>query len=148
MNQSETGFTLVELLVTLSILSILLLLPALTLPNLSSTSHQAAFTAKQLKEDLLLAQHLAMATGRQTYVRMDNQKLEYVIRYSVFDVYLERPYVGEEMFIETSSLGLSSISFLANGHPSQSGSFILQIGDIRYRYTIYLGKGMISYKKL
>ncbi|TWI55993.1 competence type IV pilus minor pilin ComGD [Halalkalibacter nanhaiisediminis] len=148
MIESEKGFTLIELLVTLSILSILLLLPIITLPNLASTTHQADLMAKQLKEDLLLAQQLAMSTGRQTYVRVDNQLQEYAIRFSFSEVYLKRTYLENGMSIEPNTLSISSISFLANGHPTHSGSFILRIDDIRYRYTIYLGKGMISYKKL
>ncbi len=52
MTKTASGFTLIEVLVSLSILSILLLLPIMTLPNLTSTSHQADLAAKQLKEDL------------------------------------------------------------------------------------------------
>lgn len=148
MIMNEKGFTLIETLIALSILSILLLLPMITLPNFSANSYEAPLSAKQLKEDLLLAQHLAMSTGRQTFVRIDNTNRKYVIRFSALDVYLERPYINEQMFIELVTLEQSSISFLENGHPSQSGSFILKMGDQHFRFTIYLGKGAISYTKL
>ncbi len=144
----EKGFTLVETIITLSILSILLLLPFISFPSTLTNDSQAALTAKQLKEDLLLAQHVAMSTGKQTFFRIDNAKKEYVIRFTITDIYLERAYSSEDMFIELITLEQSSLSFLANGHPSRSGSFILHVGDSRYRFTIYLGKGMIHYRKL
>src|SRR5690625_263356 len=107
MCMDEKGFTLIETLIVLSILSILLLLPLFTFPTVTSTTHQAPFIANQLKEDILLAQQVALSTGKQTYVRMDNIREEYVIRHSVTDIYLKRKYAEKDMFIEPGSLDLS-----------------------------------------
>lgn len=145
---NEKGFTLLEMLVTLSIFSILLLLPLVTIPKMHSTYFHAAAIAKQLKTDLLLAQQLALSTGREVQVRFDNANKEYVIRFSTVDVYMRRRYLNEEMFIELVTIDRPTLSFLANGHPSRVGTFILQVGAYRFRFTIYLGKGMIYYRSL
>ncbi|GAE36296.1 hypothetical protein JCM9157_3457 [Halalkalibacter akibai JCM 9157] len=52
------------------------------------------------------------------------------------------------MTFEFMTISPSTISFLANGHPSRSGTFLLRIGDHRYTFTVYLGKGVVTYKKL
>ncbi|NEU29635.1 prepilin-type N-terminal cleavage/methylation domain-containing protein [bacterium LRH843] len=144
MNDKEKGFTLLETLVALSILSILLLIPTITFPNLSAESKQAALIAKQVKDDLLLAQHVAMSTGRSVSVAFDDKQQTYTIRFHTNDIY--RTSAHKSILYERVNLG-STITFLGNGHPSQSGTFFLWIGDTRFRYTIYLGKGMISYTK-
>ncbi|MFC0470967.1 competence type IV pilus minor pilin ComGD [Halalkalibacter kiskunsagensis] len=144
----QSGYTLIELLVTLSTLSILLLIPAIMLPNLSNSSHEADLVAQQLKEEIQLAQHVAMSTGRETFVRLDNNAKEFIIRFSIFEVYSITPYQHPDMLVETINLEPSAIAFLPNGHPKRSGSFLLRIGKHRYQYTVYLGKGMVSYKKI
>ncbi|MCM3762990.1 GspH/FimT family protein [Alkalihalobacillus oceani] len=148
MKQTPNGFTLIENLVVLSILSTLILLPLIIIPHERSSDTQSDFAAQQIKADLLLAQQVAMASGRPIYVRFDNTRKEYLIRYSIYDVYIAKPYPMDEMRFVPGVLGTDSIRFLASGHPSRSGSFILQAGNQRYSFTIYLGKGMISYTKL
>ncbi|WP_332697911.1 competence type IV pilus minor pilin ComGD [Halalkalibacter lacteus] len=148
MNQRQSGYTLIELLVTLSILSIILLIPSIVLPNLSNSSHEADLIAQQLKEEIQLAQHVAMSNGREVFVRLDNRTKECIIRFGIYEVYSITPFQHPDMAVETISLEPSSIAFLPNGHPKRSGSFLLCIGKHRYQYTVYLGKGMISYKKI
>lgn len=144
---NEKGYTLLEMLLVLSIFSILLLLPIITIPKLDNTPIDAIAVAEQLKNDLLLAQQVAMATGKQTFFRTDNDKKEYVIRFSLTDVYSRHPYVRDDMHIQFVTLNYT-FSFLANGHPSHSGTFILHVGEQKFRFTIYLGKGMIFYQQL
>ncbi|MCM3715281.1 competence type IV pilus minor pilin ComGD [Halalkalibacter oceani] len=148
MKQTPNGFTLIENLVVLSILATLILLPLVRIPHEMSPDYQSDFAAQQIKADLLLAQQVAMSSGRPTSVRFDNTRKEYLIRFSFYDVYLSKAYPLDEMRFEQGSLGTQSIGFLASGHPSRSGSFIIQAGNERYHFTIYLGKGMISYTKL
>jgi competence protein ComGD len=148
MNQRQSGYTLIELLTTLSIFSIILLIPTIKLPTLSNSSYEADLIAQQVKEEIQLAQHVAMATGREIFVRFDNQKKESIIRFSIYEVYSITAYQHSDMLVETINLEPSKIAFLPNGHPKRSGSFLLRIGKHRYQYTIYLGKGMISYKKI
>jgi competence protein ComGD len=147
MKPHNSGYTLIEVLLVLSILSILLSLPLITFPNLKQTSREADLIAKQIQEQFLLAQQVAMSTGRHTFIRVDNTSKEFLIRFSPYDDYSVTPYQHPDMFFEAMTISPSTVSFLANGHPSRSGTFMLAIGPYRYTFTIYLGKGMITYKK-
>ncbi|MCL7749866.1 GspH/FimT family protein [Halalkalibacter sp. MEB205] len=136
------------MLITLSILSFILLIPIIKLSNPSSNDYEADLIAKQIKEQILLAQHVAIANGRRVFIRMNNDTKEFSIRYNSFNDYLVIPYQHSDMVFESQTLSLTSIYFHTNGHPGASGTFQLRIGKNRYRYTIYLGKGMVSYTKM
>ncbi|MDV2685109.1 competence type IV pilus minor pilin ComGD [Alkalihalophilus lindianensis] len=143
---SQSGHTLTELLVTLLILSILLLLPIIFLPN-SWNSYKTEEVAKQFKEDLLLAQHLAMAHGRTIEVSINQTGKEYIIRGTSNDILLRRSFMDETMIFHSSSLPLTNIRFLYNGNPMYSGTMLLEVGGHTYRFTILLGKGRVDYRK-
>ncbi|MFC0561653.1 competence type IV pilus minor pilin ComGD [Halalkalibacter alkalisediminis] len=148
MKDSNSGYTLIELLITLSLLSILISLPLVNFPKLHATSQEADIIAKQVQDTLILAQQVAMSTGRATQIRADNSMKELTIRFAPYDDYSVTPYQHPDMTLELLTISPSSIAFLANGHPSRSGTFLLRIGSHRYRFTVYLGKGMITYTKL
>ncbi|ARK31432.1 prepilin-type N-terminal cleavage/methylation domain-containing protein [Halalkalibacter krulwichiae] len=146
---NSSGYTLIELLLTLSLLSILISLPLISLPKLNEpTQYEADLIAKQIHEQFLAAQQVAMSTGKRIYIRTDNDRKLFLIRYHALEDYMVIPYQFDNMYFETITLFPNDVSYLANGHPSRSGSFFLVIGQYRYRFTIYLGKGMISYKRL
>ncbi|MFA9457246.1 competence type IV pilus minor pilin ComGD [Halalkalibacter sp. APA_J-10(15)] len=141
---TKNGFTLIELLVTLSILLLLLTIPLVLFPSMTNNAFHSDVIARQIKDDLLFAQQTAMSQGRQTYVRFNQNT--YRVQYSVSEVILQRESIPH-LSARSSSLPLQSISFQPSGHPTHSGQFFVTIGEQTYRYTIYLGKGMISYAK-
>lgn len=132
----------------LSIVFLLLSLPVLQLPNLSQTNLESELLAQQIKDDFLYAQQIAMSYGRQIYIKVDNPKSKYILRFTAFDPYFERSYPKETLIFQSGTLSLNSIAFLPNGHPIHSGTFFVQTETERYQFIIYLGKGMISYKKI
>lgn len=147
MKYFNSGYTLIELLITLSLLSILLSLPFITFPKLNDTSLEAEIIAKQVQETLVLAQQVAMSHGRSTQIRVDNSKKELTIRFSAHDVYSVTAYQHPNMSFDFLTMDPSSVVFLTNGHPSRSGAFLVRIGPYRYRFVVYLGKGMITYSR-
>ncbi|KGA95910.1 hypothetical protein AJ85_09485 [Alkalihalobacillus alcalophilus ATCC 27647 = CGMCC 1.3604] len=147
-NWSSTGFTLIELLLVLSIISILLFVPLLFTKSFQYEPSPEQ-VAESLREDLLLAQHIAMSKGSHINFVIDNLTKKYVIRYGAFDTIVEKPYAREDMSIYFfSTINNNNISFNRNGHPRISGSFRLEVGGERFIFTIYLGKGWVEYKKM
>ncbi|WP_062048153.1 competence type IV pilus minor pilin ComGD [Bacillus sp. JCM 19034] len=140
----KNGFTLVEVLMVLSMLSLLVVIPLLIFPTMNNNSFHSDVIARQIKDDLLFAQQTAMSQSRQTYIRFSQNS--YRVQYSVTDIIIERENIPH-LQARSSSLPLYSISFTPSGHPTHSGHFFVTIGEQTYRYTIYLGKGMISYSK-
>ncbi|MDV2885588.1 competence type IV pilus minor pilin ComGD [Alkalihalophilus pseudofirmus] len=143
---SQAGYTFTELLITLSIFSMLVLLPIIYLPT-SMTTYKTKEIADQFKEDILLAQHLAMSRGEMVTIKISGPKKEYRILGNK-EVFLERPFADENMAFASSTLPNIEIVYLANGNPRFSGTMHLNIQKESYAYTILLGKGRVHYRKL
>ncbi|GAE28443.1 hypothetical protein JCM9140_4668 [Halalkalibacter wakoensis JCM 9140] len=112
------------------------------------TPQEAELIAKQVKEQLILAQHVAIAHNRNVHIRVDQDTKEFRIRFAIGGDYLVVPFQHSSMLFERMTIFPNSIYFLPNGHPGVSGSFSLRIGDHKYQYTVYLGKGMVAYRKM
>ncbi|KMK76962.1 competence type IV pilus minor pilin ComGD [Alkalihalobacillus pseudalcaliphilus] len=140
----ERGLTFFEMLMVLFILSILLLLPILSFPSLQSEKSPDEI-AEGLKKDLIMAQHLAMTTGRTVYVIFNLHQQTLVIRHHSAEIIYEKPFDYGQRLSFSSPLSHNNISFNQFGHPRLSGSFDLIVASQTYRFTIYLGKGMIDY---
>ncbi len=111
MFRNEAGYSLIEMLIVLSIFSILLILPMTTFSSINK-SYTHEYIAWQFKQDLMMAQHAAMTHGRITTVRINNSERTYTIRFSAFDPYVTRPFQNDDMRFQFISLGDSAISFL------------------------------------
>ncbi|WP_100373468.1 competence type IV pilus minor pilin ComGD [Bacillus sp. FJAT-45037] len=147
MTHSQSGHTLFELLLTLSILSILLLLPLISFQfNVKDYTHEQI--ADQFLQDVLLAQHLAISSGSQVRLRIESSTNEYRVQSFAGELLVTRPFPVENMYFETSSLPNNSIIFLSNGNPRYSGTMFLYVGDDKYGYTVTLGKGRVNYRKI
>ncbi|MED1601090.1 competence type IV pilus minor pilin ComGD [Alkalihalophilus marmarensis] len=142
---SQAGYTLTELLISLSIFSMLVLLPIIYLPT-SMNTYKTKEIADQFKEDILLAQHLAMSHGEIVTIKFFGPQKEYRIFGS--KVYLVRPFADENMVFSSHNLPGIQIQFLENGNPRYSGTMHLDIQKEKYAYTILLGKGRVHYRKL
>ncbi|WEG15905.1 competence type IV pilus minor pilin ComGD [Alkalihalophilus pseudofirmus] len=144
---SQAGYTLTELLITLSILSMLVLLPIIYLPA-SMNTYKTKEIADQFKEDILLAQHIAMSRGETIIIRIMANQNQYQIMNLGGKVYFIRPFTVENMSFSSHSLPRIEIQFLDNGNPRFSGTMHLNIQKETYAYTILLGKGRVHYRKL
>ncbi|WP_088104690.1 competence type IV pilus minor pilin ComGD [Halalkalibacter urbisdiaboli] len=144
---TQNGYSLIELLISLSILSLLLIIPSVTLQS-TFHSEQTEYIAYQIKEDLLLAQHIAITNGRTTSVYVDNQQNYYTIRFSTTEEYMRRAFQHDKIMFSAVTMGINDISFLPNGNPRKSGTIKVMIHDREFFYTIYLGKGRVYYREL
>ncbi|WP_100404792.1 competence type IV pilus minor pilin ComGD [Bacillus solitudinis] len=147
MNPLQRGYTLIETLISLSIFSLLLTLPILFLHDFRKP-YEVDYLAHQFKEDILLAQHIAMTHGRTTYIKVDLLSNDYVIRFSANDEYFKRPIINKIMQFSAVSMGVNDISFNPNGNPRKSGTIQVKIHDRVFHYTIYLGRGRVYYREV
>ncbi|MFK3937228.1 competence type IV pilus minor pilin ComGD [Alkalihalobacillus sp. NPDC078783] len=141
---NEQGYTLIEMLITLTLLSVLTILPMLAFSNVRET-HESEYVSWQLKQDLILAQQLAMARGEITLV-LPTEKA-YHIRLLNRESYLERPYATSDMQIRPLSLTGPLVMFNRVGNPRYAGTISLRTNRQHYIYTLHLGKGRIRYSK-
>ncbi|KYG30988.1 competence type IV pilus minor pilin ComGD [Alkalihalobacillus trypoxylicola] len=140
------GFTLVETLMVLVIMTILLLIPSILFKSFNPTP-SADEVASHFKEVILLTQHVAMTHGHHNHLFIDNRTKKFMIRFSFYDLYLEIPFPREDMAFSFGSLGNQSIGFTRTGNPRNSGTLRLLIDNQVYYFTVHLGKGRVSYEK-
>lgn len=139
--KTNEGFSLIELLFTLLLISVFLLLPILYIQSQDKKIEQQ--TIEQLKHDLLYAQHVAMTEGKVTSVQFeDNTLIIYVEQQEK-----TRVQYPTSLEMEPVTLALQDVSFLANGHPRKSGSWDVRTHYHHVRFTIQIGKGHIVYRQ-
>ncbi|PYZ98608.1 hypothetical protein CR205_08510 [Alteribacter lacisalsi] len=116
----EKGYTLIEMLIVLSLLSVLLLIaiPKLIPPEVLE-SEQFLTT---LKSDLYNSQIRALATQTPVQIIFDNINHKYIIRQDL-TVIAENHFPAHLRF-EARSLGTHDLRFMSNGNIQRSGSFV------------------------
>ncbi|WZX99363.1 competence type IV pilus minor pilin ComGD [Bacillus sp. FSL W7-1360] len=140
--RNEDGFTLVELLISLLILSLVLLIPLSFFPNTIKTK-EAFLAADKLRDDVRLAQHIAMSNGARIDLSFSDQQLTLT---SEGEVIAQFSY-PIPIVIEAVTMDFNEIAFLENGHPRQSGTWTVVIHGQTFVYTLQLGKGRVAYRE-
>ncbi|TSB44725.1 competence type IV pilus minor pilin ComGD [Alkalicoccobacillus porphyridii] len=141
---NEQGHTLLEMLITLSLLSILTTLPLLLFSNVRE-QHEASYTAWQLKQDYMIAQHAAMARGEMVSLR--GSANSYRVRLNDGSAYILRQYSSPDMTLLPLTLTANFVSFNSNGNPRNAGRVLFRTHGREYVYVIQIGKGRIRYSE-
>ncbi|WP_041086179.1 competence type IV pilus minor pilin ComGD [Bacillus safensis] len=140
----EKGFTLMEQLMILLVLSILLSIIGMKIPNLI-VSAEAKRQVNIMKQDLQLASYTAFIKKTRVLVEIQPPHVSYqVIDQKSNEVIAS--YQHKKGSIKTSTFS-QGIYFNENGHPSSGGSLIVEFGSQTYKLTIYLGSGRIHVQK-
>lgn len=136
------GFTLIECLLTLLLLSILLLLPTL-FSNSNQLQMEERSTIEKLRNDLVYAQHLAMTEGKKVTVFFEGNEL--ILFYNRAEqMRFQYPI---DMQLKSITMSMNDIAFLANGHPNKAGSWDVFTEHMHARFSIQIGKGRIVYRE-
>lgn len=137
--RKESAFTIVELLIVLSILSILLVI--------GTTFHIKAYQNYQFnrwhqvfESDLLFMQQLSITSMGNIYMLIKPSSHMYEIRNGgLGEIVIKRPIPDEwEIKLHTLSMPLS---FSTNGTIKQPGKFQIITATNRYDITFPFGKG-------
>ncbi|MGE6525053.1 competence type IV pilus minor pilin ComGD [Bacillus safensis] len=140
----EKGFTLIEQLMILLVLSILLSIIGMNIPNLI-VSAEAKRQVNIMKQDLQLASYTAFIKKTRVHVEIQPPHVSYqVIDQKSNEVIAS--YQHKKGSIKTSTFS-QGIYFNENGHPSSGGSLIVEFDSQTYKLTIYLGSGRIHVQK-
>ncbi|MBG9818265.1 competence type IV pilus minor pilin ComGD [Bacillus safensis] len=140
----EKGFTLIEQLLILLVLSILLSIMGGKIPNIIESA-EAKRQVNIMKQDLQLASYTAFIKKTRVHVEIHPPHVSYqVIDQKSNEVIAS--YQHKKGSIKTSTFS-QGIYFNANGHPSSGGSLIVEFGSQSYKLTIYLGSGRIHVQK-
>ncbi|PAE90398.1 hypothetical protein CHH72_05315 [Shouchella clausii] len=141
--RADDGFTFIELLLTILLLSVLLLLPIVYISENEPINEEKAAIAK-LWEDLVLAQHIAMTEGKKVTVSFEEDRLVVFAEKKEHSTF-RYPLVLE---METVTMSINDVVFLENGHPQRSGSWNVATSHVTARFSLQIGKGRVSYREL
>ncbi|WP_078391721.1 competence type IV pilus minor pilin ComGD [Shouchella patagoniensis] len=143
MLKDNNGFTLTEMLFSLSLLSILLLLPTFFVtPNHNLTDEKA--TIEKLRNDLVFAQHLSMSQGKKVTILFEHNEL--LLFYGGREqLRFDYPI---EITVTPITMDISEVAFLSNGHPQKTGSWKVSTDHLHMRFSVQIGKGRIVYREL
>ncbi|MDR4250099.1 MULTISPECIES: competence type IV pilus minor pilin ComGD [Bacillus] len=140
----EKGFTLIEQLMILLVLSILLSIIGGKIPNLIEGA-EAKRQVDIMKQDFQLAAYTAFIKKTRVYVEFHPPHVSYQV-IDQKDGEVIASFQHQKGSIKASTFP-QGIYFNVNGHPSSGGSLIIQFGSQTYKLTIYLGSGRIHVQK-
>lgn len=141
--RADDGFTFIELLLTVLLLSVLLLLPTFYISQKQPINEEKAAIAR-LREDLVLAQHIAMTEGKKVTVSFEEDRLVVFAGQKEHSTF-HYPLVLE---MEAVTMSINDVVFLENGHPQRSGSWNVATSNVTARFSLQIGKGRVSYREL
>ncbi len=142
--RDDQGFTLTEILIVLSIFLICTTIFIFSLHPLDRHFKESQFIS-QLEKDLHLAKVYAMSHLQTVRILFVPEESRYIILTGINNYLVQRKY-DEEIKIINSTL--RQFYYLPNGNVSQFGTFYILIGEKRYRFVIYVGKGRTEIEAL
>ncbi|MGM7681546.1 competence type IV pilus minor pilin ComGD [Cytobacillus sp. Hm23] len=144
--KNERGYTLIEVMIVLAIVSIMASVSVLQINPLIEKRKVAHFFA-QLENDIFYAQIYALSNQKSITLLFSNQdSTYYVLSNGMSSPIMQRSF-DKGFNIEKGTLGLS-ISFRSNGAISQAGTLIVNHHDKKYKVVFLLGKGRFYVQEL
>lgn len=144
-NSVKTGFTFIEMLIVLTILSLLLLI---SLPTFQDAIHDTEFEyfLKELEQDLHYYQMYAMTNGVSIRFSFATDGSSYRVLDGLV-VVVEKEAPDGVNFLPRSLL-LNELRFLPNGNVYKAGIIEIQFNGDKYHLVFQLVRGRFYFEKL
>lgn len=145
LQKGETGFTVIETMIILTVILILLSVAVLPFPKLAANVEKRQFL-NQLQADIFLAQSYAVAKQEKVELRFSSANNSYTVKPfgAAADVIVQRHLPDLVQYTEGS---LSKVSFLPNGNTDSFGTVHFNCGDRRVSLIFQIGKGRFYVKE-
>ncbi|MFT3654027.1 hypothetical protein DALLNEIH_00446 [Bacillus sp. B01(2024)] len=134
---TESGFTLLESLIVLSLASVLLTVLFTALPPIY-THLAVRQKTEQLQKDIQLVQETAVAEHKRTKIIFLPKEHKY--KFQSAGKAVERSF--DSLHITLMTLP-ESLEFNEKGHPNSGGKIQLNHAGVTYEITVYLGSGNV-----
>lgn len=141
--KNSNGFTLVEMLLVLSLIMILIILPITHIKQIEDHQKTVLFL-QMLQNDIFLAQRNATVKQIPTTIIFYNGF------YEIHDNLLNPPIVRRQYDKEITTTFLTlkhPLRYTSDGNISNSGTIAVRYKKIEYLLTFYLGSGRFKYDR-
>lgn len=145
-NNKEKGFTLIEVLLVLSVLAVLTSLSILHLKPLNEKK-TIDFFFEQLQNDLFYAQQYAISHNETVKVVFQDTKPQYSTVIGGINSIVQLREFDKAIKIQFATLG-STLYFNSSGNINKSGTMLVIYKKTTYRVTFLLGKGRFYVTRL
>ncbi|WP_062104692.1 competence type IV pilus minor pilin ComGD [Bacillus niameyensis] len=142
-NQSEKGFTLIEMMIVLAVISIILSFSILTLKSFSEMIQKKMFVT-QLESDLYYAHSYALNRRETVVFSFSILSNEYNAVTATGEVIFVRK-LPHSIYIEKTNL--HSFSITPRGTVSNFGTVNFRHNQKTFKMTVYIGRGRFSIEK-
>ncbi|MGA9288895.1 MAG: competence type IV pilus minor pilin ComGD [Anaerobacillus sp.] len=142
---SSSGYTLIELMIVLSVFSILLSLVVLQITPTQTASSTHHFMDK-LQGDIRLTQELAYADGKSYRFSFSPEAHTYLIQSNTTSV-VKIGEIPEHISIEKGTLGYQ-IVFGGNGNVQKAGTLYIKTDKEVYKLVVQIGAGRFYIEEL
>jgi len=142
--KNESGYTLFELIIVISILSVILLIAVPSYHSLSKTNEIEHFF-EQLQEDIYYTQMTAISRGKPIMLDFITTLSQYRILASNQTI-VKRDY-PHDIIVEKGTLE-TKIEFNPNGNIRKAGTIFIKTANGKYKLTFQLGKGRFEIAKM
>lgn len=133
------GFTLIETLLVLSVFLILLSISTILIkPHYQFLGRELFFS--QLKSDFYHAQQYSISHQKNLNVYILPKEFRYFIKEDFDGAVIVDRYYSKNVIVSKDTLDLY-FQIKPNGNISKFGNLIIEIENIRYKFTIQLGRG-------
>ncbi|WP_273850741.1 competence type IV pilus minor pilin ComGD [Guptibacillus spartinae] len=142
---NSLGYTLIEMMMVLSILSLLLTLVFLHITptqNASSTKH----FLEDIQSDLRYTQELAYVNGSSYRFSISPSKGIYSIQSTASSI-VKTTKIPKHITIDEGTMGYQ-IVFGGNGNVQKAGTLYMKTGKEEYKLVVQVGAGRFYIKKL
>lgn len=143
LNKNESGYTLFELIIVISILSIILLIAIPSYHSVWQTNEIEHFL-EQFQEDIYYTQMTAISRGKPIMLIFGTSS-QYQILISNKAI-LKREYPSH-ISVEKGTLE-TKIEFNSNGNIRKPGTIFINTEKGKYKLTFQLGKGRFEIAKM
>ncbi|MEK3890745.1 competence type IV pilus minor pilin ComGD [Bacillus sp. FSL K6-3431] len=137
----ERGFTLLEVLIVITVLTVMLSFSVFTLGNFAEVMQKQLFITK-LQSDLFYAQAYAIHQKEPVVVRFSKVKNGYQAMSKDTQTFLFERKIPAPIYLSESNL--VSLTFTAEGTVSNFGTIIFKMGNKSIKLTFYIGRGRFS----
>lgn len=142
-NQMEKGFTLIEMMIVLAVISIILSFSVLTLKSFTEMIQKKMFVT-QLESDLYYAYSYAINRRETVIFSFSMLSNEYEAVTASGKVIFERK-LPHHIYIEKTNL--HSFSITPRGTVSNFGTVNFRHNQKTFKMTVYIGRGRFSIEK-
>ncbi len=146
--KTNAGFTLIEMLLVLTIISVCMLL-TIASSQTYAEGRKLDYLVRQFREDVLYGQYFAMTRKKSVYIAFYDRDTH--VEYAIYDTSIYGKALISRILPEGVTFSLGTLGQLlyynSTGNINKSGTMFIESGHHKYKVVFLLGRGRFYVEK-